>query len=90
MRQLSIWWSAWTRRRLTKTPPRPVLRSRLYEQVADQISTWIIENGRPAGDRLPPSVMAERLGVSGATLSEVWSPRGDSAWGRSGTATARC
>jgi GntR family transcriptional repressor for pyruvate dehydrogenase complex len=52
--------------------PRPVLRSRLYEQVADQISTWIKENGLLAGDRLPPErELAQRLGVSRATLSQA-------------------
>jgi GntR family transcriptional repressor for pyruvate dehydrogenase complex len=52
--------------------PRPVLRSRLYEQVADQISTWIAENGLLAGDRLPPErELAQRLGVSRATLSQA-------------------
>ncbi|TCO26390.1 GntR family transcriptional repressor for pyruvate dehydrogenase complex [Kribbella steppae] len=53
-------------------PPRPVLRSRLYEQVADQISTWIMENGLLPGDRLPPErELAQRLGVSRATLSQA-------------------
>lgn len=53
-------------------PPRPVLRSRLYEQVADQITTWITENGLRAGDRLPPErELAQRLGVSRATLSQA-------------------
>src|SRR5215211_5599010 len=53
-------------------PPRPVLRSRLYEQVADQISTWITENGLRPGDRLPPErELAQRLGVSRATLSQA-------------------
>jgi GntR family transcriptional repressor for pyruvate dehydrogenase complex len=53
-------------------PPRPVPRSRLYEQVADQISTWIIENGLLPGDRLPPErELAQRLGVSRATLSQA-------------------
>lgn len=52
--------------------PRPVLRSRLYEQVADQISTWIKENGLLPGDRLPPErELAQRLGVSRATLSQA-------------------
>ncbi|TCO47190.1 GntR family transcriptional repressor for pyruvate dehydrogenase complex [Kribbella antiqua] len=52
--------------------PRPVLRSRLYEQVADQISTWITENGLAPGDRLPPErELAHRLGVSRATLSQA-------------------
>ncbi|GAA1687303.1 FadR/GntR family transcriptional regulator [Kribbella yunnanensis] len=53
-------------------PPRPVPRSRLYEQVADQISTWISENGLQPGDRLPPErELAQRLGVSRATLSQA-------------------
>jgi GntR family transcriptional repressor for pyruvate dehydrogenase complex len=53
-------------------PPRPVLRSRLYEQVADQISAWITENGLVPGDRLPPErELAQRLGVSRATLSQA-------------------
>jgi GntR family transcriptional repressor for pyruvate dehydrogenase complex len=53
-------------------PPRPVLRSRLYEQVADQITTWITENGLQPGDRLPPErELAQRLGVSRATLSQA-------------------
>jgi GntR family transcriptional regulator, transcriptional repressor for pyruvate dehydrogenase complex len=53
-------------------PPRPVLRTRLYEQVADQISTWIAENGLHPGDRLPPErELAQRLGVSRATLSQA-------------------
>ncbi|MFC9690689.1 FadR/GntR family transcriptional regulator [Kribbella sp. NPDC056951] len=53
-------------------PPRPVPRSRLYEQVADQISTWINENGLQPGDRLPPErELAQRLGVSRATLSQA-------------------
>ena len=53
-------------------PPRPVLRSRLYEQVADQISSWIKENGAVPGDRLPPErELAQRLGVSRATLSQA-------------------
>lgn len=55
-----------------RTSPRPVLRSRLYEQVAEQISTWIKENGLLAGDRLPPErELAQRLGVSRATLSQA-------------------
>lgn len=55
-----------------RPPPRPVLRSRLYEQVADQISTWITENGLVPGDRLPPErELAQRLGVSRATLSQA-------------------
>lgn len=52
--------------------PRPLLRTRLYEQVADQISTWIADNGLGPGDRLPPErELASRLGVSRATLSQA-------------------
>jgi GntR family transcriptional repressor for pyruvate dehydrogenase complex len=52
--------------------PRPLQRTRLYEQVAEQISTWITENGLRAGDRLPPErELATRLGVSRATLSQA-------------------
>ncbi|TWD82380.1 GntR family transcriptional regulator [Kribbella amoyensis] len=52
--------------------PRPVLRTRLYEQVAEQITGWIAENGLRAGDRLPPErELASRLGVSRATLSQA-------------------
>lgn len=52
-------------------PPR-LLRTRLYEQVAGQISAWIEENGLEAGDRLPPErELAQRLGVSRATLSQA-------------------
>ena len=49
-------------------PPR-LLRTRLYEQVAGQISSWIDDNGLRAGDKLPPErELAQRLGVSRATL----------------------
>ena len=52
--------------------PRPLQRTRLYEQVAEQISSWIRENGLRAGDRLPPErELASRLGVSRATLSQA-------------------
>jgi GntR family transcriptional regulator, transcriptional repressor for pyruvate dehydrogenase complex len=52
--------------------PRPVLRTRLYEQVAEQITGWIAENGLGVGDRLPPErELAGRLGVSRATLSQA-------------------
>lgn len=52
-------------------PPR-LMRTRLYEQVAGQISTWIADNGLQAGDRLPPErELAQRLGVSRATLSQA-------------------
>jgi GntR family transcriptional repressor for pyruvate dehydrogenase complex len=52
-------------------PPR-VARTRLYEQVAEQITTWIADNGLAAGERLPPErELATRLGVSRATLSQA-------------------
>lgn len=52
--------------------PKPLLRTRLYEQVAEQISEWIDENGLREGDRLPPErELAARLGVSRATLSQA-------------------
>lgn len=51
---------------------RPLTRPRLYEQVAEQITTWIGENGLGAGDRLPPErELATRLGVSRATVSQA-------------------
>jgi GntR family transcriptional repressor for pyruvate dehydrogenase complex len=47
-------------------------RTRLYEQVAEQISAWIQANGLAPGDRLPPErELAQRLGVSRATLSQA-------------------
>jgi GntR family transcriptional repressor for pyruvate dehydrogenase complex len=47
-------------------------RTRLYEQVAEQISTWIRSNGLAPGDRLPPErELAQRLGISRATLSQA-------------------
>lgn len=52
--------------------PTPLARTRLYEQVAEQITTWIRQNGLSAGDRLPPErELAARLGVSRATLSQA-------------------
>lgn len=52
--------------------PQRLLRTRLYEQVAEQITTWIADNGLEAGDRLPPErELAQRLGVSRATLSQA-------------------
>jgi GntR family transcriptional repressor for pyruvate dehydrogenase complex len=52
--------------------PQRLMRSRLYEQVAEQISAWIADNGLQAGDRLPPErELAQRLGVSRATLSQA-------------------
>jgi GntR family transcriptional repressor for pyruvate dehydrogenase complex len=51
---------------------RPVTRTRLYEQVAEQITSWAAENGLTAGDRLPPErELAARLGISRATLSQA-------------------
>ncbi len=53
-------------------PLRPVTRTRLYEQVAEQITAWVAEEGLTAGDRLPPErELAVRLGVSRATLSQA-------------------
>jgi GntR family transcriptional repressor for pyruvate dehydrogenase complex len=52
--------------------PSPLQRTRLYEQVAEQITSWITENGLTAGDRLPPErELAAQLGVSRATLSQA-------------------
>ena len=47
-------------------------RTRLYEQVAEQITAWIADNGLEPGDRIPPErELATRLGVSRATLSQA-------------------
>jgi GntR family transcriptional regulator, transcriptional repressor for pyruvate dehydrogenase complex len=52
--------------------PQRLMRTRLYEQVAEQITAWIAANGLKAGDRLPPErELAGRLGVSRATLSQA-------------------
>ena len=52
-------------------PPK-VARTRLYEQVAEQITTWAAETGLTVGDRLPPErELAVQLGVSRATLSQA-------------------
>lgn len=52
--------------------PGKLVRTRLYEQVAEQITSWISDNGLTAGDRLPPErELATRLGVSRATLSQA-------------------
>ncbi|WZH53486.1 MAG: FCD domain-containing protein [Nocardioides alkalitolerans] len=52
--------------------PSPVARTRLYEQVAEQITRWVAEAGLGAGDRLPPErELAVQLGVSRATLSQA-------------------
>ncbi len=51
---------------------RPLTRPRLYEQVAEQITQWIAQNGLGPGDRLPPErELATRLGVSRATISQA-------------------
>jgi GntR family transcriptional repressor for pyruvate dehydrogenase complex len=48
------------------------MRTRLYEQVAEQITAWVAEHGLKEGDRLPPErELAARLGVSRATLSQA-------------------
>jgi GntR family transcriptional repressor for pyruvate dehydrogenase complex len=53
-------------------PLRPVSRPRLYEQVAQQILTWVRDTDLKAGDRLPPERdLAARLGVSRATVSQA-------------------
>jgi len=57
---------------MTATGLPRLTRTRLYEQVAEQITTWIDANGLRAGDRLPPErELAQRLGVSRATLSQA-------------------
>ena len=57
---------------MTATGLPRLTRTRLYEQVAEQITAWIDANGLQAGDRLPPErELAQRLGVSRATLSQA-------------------
>ena len=59
---------------MSETPAFPgrLVRSRLYEQVAEQITTWIADNGLQAGDRLPPErELAQRLGVSRASVKQA-------------------
>jgi GntR family transcriptional repressor for pyruvate dehydrogenase complex len=52
--------------------PAPLARVRLYEQVAQQISSWIAEHDLQPGDKLPAErELAARLGVSRATLSQA-------------------
>ena len=52
--------------------PSRLTRTRLYEQVAEQISRWNEDNGLQPGDRIPPErELAARLGVSRATLSQA-------------------
>lgn len=51
---------------------QPLARPRLYEQVAEQITAWITDNGLKPGDRLlPERELATRLGVSRATISQA-------------------
>lgn len=53
-------------------PLKPVARSRLYEQVAHQVLTWVTDNELRAGDRLPAErELAAQLGVSRATVSQA-------------------
>jgi GntR family transcriptional repressor for pyruvate dehydrogenase complex len=57
---------------ITPVFPERLMRTRLYEQVAEQITRWIATNGLVAGDKLPPErELASRLGVSRATLSQA-------------------
>jgi GntR family transcriptional repressor for pyruvate dehydrogenase complex len=57
---------------VTPVFPERLLRTRLYEQVAEQITAWVAANGLKAGDKLPPErELANRLGVSRATLSQA-------------------
>ncbi len=52
--------------------PGRLVRTRLYEQVAAQITAWVSDNGLSTGERLPPErELAARLGVSRATLSQA-------------------
>lgn len=52
--------------------PARLARVRLYEQVAEQISSWISEHDLQPGDKLPAErELAARLGVSRATLSQA-------------------
>ena len=51
---------------------KPLARTRLYEQVAQQIMEWVRDNGLTTGDRLlPERELATRLGVSRATVSQA-------------------
>jgi GntR family transcriptional repressor for pyruvate dehydrogenase complex len=51
---------------------KPLARTRLYEQVAQQIMEWVRENDLTTGDRLlPERELATRLGVSRATVSQA-------------------
>ncbi|MGH3459738.1 FadR/GntR family transcriptional regulator [Aeromicrobium sp.] len=51
---------------------KPLSRSRLYEQVAEQIMEWVRENGLKAGDKLRPErELAVSLGVSRATVRQA-------------------
>ena len=51
---------------------KPLSRSRLYEQVAEQIMEWVRENELKAGDKLRPErELAVSLGVSRATVRQA-------------------
>jgi GntR family transcriptional repressor for pyruvate dehydrogenase complex len=51
---------------------RPVVRPRLYEQVAVQILAWVDDSGLRPGDRLlPERELSTKLGVSRATVRQA-------------------
>jgi len=53
-------------------PLRPVARTRVYEQVAKRLRTYVDEAGLHAGDRLPAERdLAERLEVSRTSVREA-------------------
>ena len=55
MSHLSIGCAPWIRPHASPGSlfPGKLVRTRLYEQVAEQITSWIAENGLQPGDRLP-------------------------------------
>jgi GntR family transcriptional repressor for pyruvate dehydrogenase complex len=51
---------------------RRISRQRLYEQVVDQLRTYVTDRGLRTGDRLPPErELAERLGVSRVSIKQA-------------------
>lgn len=53
-------------------PLRPMVRSRLYEQVISRLRDHVAVSGLRAGDRLPTErELAERLGVSRASVKQA-------------------
>ena len=71
---LSIWWRHGRERGCAGTGSelKRLSRSRLYEQVAEQIMGWVQENGLKAGDKLRPErELAVSLGVSRATVRQA-------------------